>query len=74
MSPLNPQVEALLAQLETDPGLEFVRLLEAVHTIRFTGPLTVDFLNGIPRQINLGHPVKLAICQGVDKSPRTRAG
>ena len=67
--PLDSRIAALLAQLEPADRLEFGQLLEAVHTIRFTGPLTIDFLNGAPKQINLGQPVKLVICSGaLDKS------
>lgn len=57
-----PALTRLLAELPPDQALEFQTLLEAIYTTRFTGPLTVDFLNGMPRQINLGPPVKLTIC------------
>ena len=70
MTPLSPTLQRLLDQLpEGESALDFQRLLEAVYTVRFTGPLTVDFLNGQPRQISLGQPVKLAICAGGATDP-----
>lgn len=71
--------QALLQRLQATQDLEFHVLLEAVHSVRFTGPLTIDFLNGIPQQINLGQPVKLAICHatsegGLDKPRRPGSG
>lgn len=64
MTPLSPILDRLLAQLPPGDQLDFQRLLEAVYSVRFTGPVTIDFLNGTPKQINLGQPVKLAICSG----------
>ena len=68
--PLDSRIAALLAELRPDDrDLDFSLLLEAIHTSRWTGPVTFDFLNGVPRQINLGQPVKLVICSGsLDKS------
>ena len=82
MAPLNPQIEALLAQLPHTQDLDFMRLVEAIHAVRYTGSMTIAFRNGTPQQINLGQPVTLSICHGdragggggVDKPPRTRAG
>lgn len=75
---MNPALQALLAQLPPDEQLEFGALLQAIERVRFTGPLLIDFLNGKPRQINLGPPVKLSICAGgsnggfdTRKPPRT---
>lgn len=69
-------VQRLLSLLPApEEGLEFPRLLEALYSVRFTGPLTVDFLNGVPRQISLGPPIRLTILQGgVDKPEGSRTG
>lgn len=74
---ISPTLQALLDRLPPADRLEFGPLLLAIEEVRFTGPLTIDFLNGIPRQISLGQPVKLAICQGqstngLDKARRSR--
>ena len=61
---ISPTLQSLLDQLPPADRLEFGALLQAIEAVRFTGPLTIDFLNGMPRQINLGQPVKLAICAG----------
>ena len=78
MAPIHPHLAALLAQLPAEQDLDFVRLLEAIHTVRYTGAMTVDFRNGTPQQINLGQPVKLAICHRdgvrVDNGGGSRAG
>ncbi|MEK7766435.1 MAG: hypothetical protein AAB368_09375 [bacterium] len=68
-------LQPLLDQLPPGDQLDFQRLLEAVYTVRFTGPLTIDFLNGTPRQISLGQPVRLAICSGaLDNGKPSKAG
>lgn len=61
---LSPGLQRLLDQLPPGQALDFQRLLESIYYTRFTGPMTIDFLNGIPKQINLGQPVRLAICAG----------
>ena len=61
---MHKALEDLLKQLPPGQQLEFQSLLDAVYQVRFSGPLTIDFLNGRPRQISLGQPVKLAICAG----------
>jgi hypothetical protein len=58
-------LERLLQQLPPDQALDFMRLMEAVYQVRFTGPITFDFFNGVPKQINLGQPVRLSICQRI---------
>lgn len=60
---ISPTLQALLDRLPPGDRLEFGPLLAAIESVRFTGPLTVDFLNGMPRQISLGPPLKLTICQ-----------
>jgi len=59
---LDQRIAELLAHLPPAEQLEFAALQEAIYRVRFTGPVTIDFLNGVPRQISLGQPVKLAIC------------
>lgn len=71
--PLNQMIETFLARLPESAQLDFFGLLETLDATRFTGPVTFDFLNGKPRQINLGAPVKLTICEGLP-SPGPAAG
>jgi hypothetical protein len=54
-------IEKLLSQLPKG-DLQFMQLLDAIYQTRFTGPITLDCLNGVPRQITLGRPITLAIC------------
>lgn len=61
---MSPALQSLLARLPPGDTLDFSKLIDAIYAVRFTGPLTVDFLNGAPKQISLGQPVKLAICAG----------
>ena len=70
MTPSKP-LQALLALLPADTaGLEFGQLLLAIDEVRFTGTVTLDFMNGRPRQISLGPPIRLGIYQG--ERPSTR--
>lgn len=76
---IDDRIRSLLAALPQGEELDFFALLQALDGSRFTGPVTFDFLNGKPRQINLGQPVKLVICHGeardgLDTTPRSRTG
>lgn len=70
---INKALEDLLSRLPPGQQLEFQSLLDAVYQVRFNGPLTIDFLNGRPRQISLGQPVKLAICAGTQHNGLDKA-
>lgn len=72
--PLNQMIETFLARLPESAQLDFFGLLETLEATRFTGPVTFDFLNGKPRQINLGAPVKLTICEGFPAGGSTGGG
>lgn len=61
---MSPALQKLLAQIVPGTQLEFDRLQEALLQVRFTGPVTYDYLNGVPQQINLGPPIRLSICRG----------
>jgi hypothetical protein len=61
---LNKAVQDLLDRLPTTAELEWPSLQAAIYGARYTGPMTVHFLNGVPRQIDLGAPVRLSICHG----------
>ena len=49
-------VEAVLRQEATC----FADLLGTLHALRFTGPITLHFLNGQPQTAELGRPLKVA--------------
>lgn len=75
MTPLSQKLQELLSSLPASEQLEFSALFEAIYKVRYTGPIVVDFLNGVPRQINLGPPVKLAIVSGeLDRTPPADPG
>lgn len=74
MPPLTFTLQRLLDSLPPGDQLDFQRLLDAVFSVRFTGPLTVDFLNGTPKQISLGQPVKLTICSAAQNGLDTPKG
>ena len=61
---LDARLQALVDGLPAPDRLDFFALCESMYKIRFTGPTTIHWLNGLPRQIDLGQPVKLTICQG----------
>lgn len=66
---MDERVADLLRRLSPQEQLELGTLFDAIERVRFTGPVTIDFLNGMPRQISLGQPVKLAICHGTTNGP-----
>jgi hypothetical protein len=61
-------IERLLARLPKG-DLEIQALFESIYQTRFTGPIAFDILKGVPRQINLGQPVKQVICHATDPAP-----
>lgn len=63
-TPLHEKLTELLQGLSARDQLEFQALIDAVYRVRFTGPLTIDFRNGVPQQVNVGPPVRLTICRG----------
>lgn len=63
-TPLHEKLTTLLQGLSERDQLEFQALIDAVYRVRFTGPLTIDFRNGVPQQVNVGPPVRLTICRG----------
>jgi len=74
---ISPTLQALLDRLPPADRLEIAALLEAIDGARFTGPLLINFLNGKPRQISLGQPITLTICEadppgGLDKALRAK--
>lgn len=80
---MNEALQKLLGKLDPGQELEFASFLLAIYEVRFTGRYSVDCLNGIPRQINIGEPIKLTICAGgtnggttggVDKRKPPRTG
>jgi hypothetical protein len=64
---MTPQLKALLDRLPDDQRVDFDRLCAAILAIRYTGPSTIHWLNGVPKQIDLGPPIKLSIVQGEDR-------
>ena len=79
MTTLAPKLQALLESLPPSDQLGFFQLWEAIHRIRYTGPVVVNCFNGVPKQINLGQPIQLAICsgepaEGIDTEKQTKAG
>jgi hypothetical protein len=67
---MTPQLKALLDRLPDDQRVDFANLQAALKAIRYTGPSVVHWLNGEPKQIDLGPPVKLSIVAGLDKRPQ----
>ena len=57
-------LQKLLDRLPTPDRLDFASLQIALDSTRYTGALTIHFMNGRPRQVDLGAPVRLSIVQG----------
>jgi hypothetical protein len=58
---ITPQLAKLMQTLGTQVSRDTFDA--ALLEIKYTGKVTYDYLNGKPRQINLGQPVVLAICE-----------
>lgn len=61
---MDAKLQAFLDGLPTPDSLEFLALCESMYRIRFTGPTTIHWRNGLPKQIDLGQPIRLTICSG----------
>lgn len=61
---MDQRLQAFLASLPADGQLEFLGLCEAIYKIRFTGPTMIHWRNGLPKQIDMGQPIRLTICAG----------
>jgi hypothetical protein len=68
-----PALEKLLTQLPPADQLQFQSLLEAVFTTKYTGFIGLHCFNGIPKQVDLGSPIRLSIVEGLDKPPKVDA-
>jgi hypothetical protein len=64
---LSLSLQTLLASLPPADQLNFPRLLEAISAVRYTGPVVIHLLNGVPKQVDLGAPIRLSIYEGLDK-------
>jgi hypothetical protein len=62
---LDPSLQKLIERLPPAAELDIFKLLEAIYETRLTARVSFDFHNGVPRQVDLGPPVRLAICQGL---------
>lgn len=71
---MTPQLKALLDRLPADQQVDFDNLRAALKAIRYTGPSTIHWLNGDPKQIDLGPPVKLSIVAGLDMPSKSSTG
>lgn len=71
---LDPIVQRLIAALPPEDQLTFAALAEAVYSVRFTGFTGIHWKNGVPKQLDLGAPVKLSIVDGLDSGAASRAG
>lgn len=75
---LSPQLQSLLAQLPNGDRVDFSALLTALYHVRHTGPITLHLFNGVPKQVDLGAPIRLSIVEGqrngLDTETRSKAG
>lgn len=61
----------LLAALPTADRVNFETLDASLLALRYTGPVTLHYFNGVKKQVDLGAPVRLSIVEGVDTAPRS---
>lgn len=64
-----------LADLLRQEQLQFAELLGTIHTLRFTGAVTLKFLNGEPQEAEFGRPHVVRFPRpGARTEPCTRKG
>lgn len=68
-----------LAELLEREQVQFAELLGTIHSLRFTGAITLKFLNGQPQEVELGRPCVIKFPQpeplpvAVSASPCTKS-
>jgi hypothetical protein len=68
MPPTKPDpIVRLLELLPPTDQLHYLAFSEAMYQARFTGPTTIHWKDGLPKQVDLGSPVRLSIVQPLDK-------
>ena len=67
---IHPAVESLLTALGPPKDMSFPKLLEALHTVGYTGPIVLHCRNGVPQQVDVGAPIRLCIVEGLDNRPK----
>jgi hypothetical protein len=75
---VSPSLQKLIDALPEPERLTFFALAETIYRVRYTGYTGIQWLNGIPKQLDLGSPVKLSIVEGIspalDSGARNRSG
>lgn len=66
MPPKCDPITKLLEVLPPSGQLHYLAFSEAMYQSRFTGSTTIHWRNGLPRQVDLGSPVRLSIVQPLD--------
>lgn len=64
-------ITKVLAELSDPSAISFFALADAIYRARFTGPTLIHWANGLPKQVDLGSPVRLSIVQPLDNREDT---
>jgi hypothetical protein len=64
MTPVSPQIQRLLEAAGPQGIRSLAHLAALVQKIGFTGPITIHWQGGRPKQLDLGAPVRLSIVEG----------
>ena len=71
--PVSPELQKLLDRIQRGE-MNFPGLMDALYASRFSGAITLHCLNGIPRQVDLGSPIRLSIVEGEKSKGLTDGG
>ena len=71
---MSPTLQRLLQQLGPGERVDFSTLAEAIYDAKYTGITMIHWLNGRPRQVDLGAPVRLSIVESLDTPTKPGAG
>ena len=67
---LTPALQKLIDALPPPERLTYLSIADAIYQARYTGFTGIHWLNGVPRQIDLGAPVRLTIVEALDSGGR----
>jgi hypothetical protein len=64
--PETRDISAILRELGAPSAPTLLHLADAIYRAGYTGPMTIHWKAGEPKQVDLGAPVRLSIAQALD--------
>lgn len=72
---MTPELQRFLAEIGAGREINMDRLRQAMFDARYTGPTTIHWRNGVPRQLDIfASPIRLSIVEGLDNQKGPGSG